>query len=231
MQKLNCVIVEDEPLAADILCDYIHQVPFLHLKEMFKDAITASEFLQTQQADIIFLDIHLPRMKGLDLLRTLSNTPAVIVTTAYHKYAIEGFELNVTDYLLKPFPFNRFLAAINKAGKFIGLQRNEALNHKFTENALFININRRKVKILVDEILFIESKKEYVKIYTETASYTTKLGTKQIEAMLPIDQFKRIHRSFIVAIKKIQTYSRENVEVKNYIIPIGKNFKQRLNLF
>src|SRR5215216_2705218 len=151
MSNLKCIIVEDEPLAAKVLSDYISQVPFLRLEGTFKDAILATDYLTDHHTDLIFLDIHLPKLKGMAFLKTLSHPPAVIITTAYHQYAVEGFDLNVTDYLLKPFEFERFLIAVNKVKIAKGEKQapNESSEKK---DYLFLNVQKKKVKILFSEI-------------------------------------------------------------------------------
>src|SRR6188508_557017 len=146
MSKIRCIIVEDEPLAVKVLADYVLQVPFLELKGTFKDAILATEWLRDNKTDLIFLDIHLPKLKGMAFLKTLNNPPAVIITTAYHQYAVEGFELSVTDYLLKPFEFERFLVAVNKvkSAKSPGIQ---SADKEDLKDYLFITVQKKKVKI------------------------------------------------------------------------------------
>src|SRR5688572_1405065 len=162
MSKLNCIIVEDEPLATKVLTDYINQVPFLELQGTFKDAILATEFLRNQTVDLIFLDIHLPKLKGMAFLKTLKNPPAIIITTAYHQYAVEGFELNVTDYLLKPFEFERFFIAVNKVKT---AQKEKQKQVDDTEkDFIFLNVQKKKVKISFSEIAYVESQREYIKI-------------------------------------------------------------------
>ena len=156
MSKIRCIIVEDEPLATKVLIDYIAQVPFLELKGNFKDAILATEYIRENAVDLIFLDIHLPKLKGMAFLKTLTDPPSVIITTAYHQYAVEGFDLNVRDYLLKPFEFERFLVAVNKV-KAVQPDKNE--NHQ--KDFIFLNVQKKKVKILFSEIIFIESQREY----------------------------------------------------------------------
>ena len=151
MSKLKCIIIEDEPLAVKVLSDYILQVPFLILQGTFKDAILASEYLRNNEVDLIFLDIHLPKLKGMTFLKTLTNPPAVIVTTAYHQYAVEGFNLNVTDYLLKPFEFERFLIAVNKV-KTLDAERNTSVGNPDAKDYLFLNVQKKKVKILLPNI-------------------------------------------------------------------------------
>jgi two-component system LytT family response regulator len=219
LSKIKCIIIEDEPLAAKVLSDYIGEVPFLELQKVFKDAILASEFLQQQEVDLIFLDIHLPKLKGMAFLKTLINPPSVIITTAYHQYAVEGFNLNVTDYLLKPFEFERFLMAVNK----VRAEQKQSSNEG--KDFIFVNVQKRKVRIQFSEILYIESQREYIKIVTTKNVYISKMSTNEIEEMLPPDAFKRIHRSFIVAVNKIESYTAEMVELHGTSIPIGRGYK------
>ena len=224
MSKIKCIIVEDEPLARQILEGYISRVPFLELQESFEDAIDAIEHLRDHLVDLMFLDIHLPEIKGVTFLKTLTDPPAVIITTAYHEYALEGYELNVLDYLLKPFEFERFLTAVNKIKK----QRQSEKATTKTNDYLFVSIQLRKVKIYFSEILYIESQKEYVKIVTHDNSYLTKMSTHEIENILPDSLFKRIHRSFIIAIHKVRSFNSEMVEINGNNIPVGRGYKHVL---
>ena len=227
MSKISCIVIEDEPLAVKVLSDYILQVPFLELKATFKDAIVATEYLRTNHADLIFLDIHLPKLKGMAFLKTLTSPPAVIITTAYHQYAVEGFNLNVTDYLLKPFDFERFLIAVNKVktAKREIQQPNESQQAK---DFIFLNVEKRKVKILFSDIVYIESQREYIKIVTTKKAYVSKMSTHEIEQILPANLFKRIHRSFIISINKIESYTAEVVEVNGVAIPIGRGYRDSI---
>jgi two-component system, LytTR family, response regulator len=230
MSKTKCIIVEDEPLAAKVLSDYIREVSFLELKGTFKDAIAATEFLRDNTIDLIFLDIHLPKLKGMAFLKTLIHPPEVIITTAYHQYAVEGFELNVTDYLLKPIEFERFLVAVNKIAKnstedFRGLA---APAETSVQAGLFLNVQKKKVKILFSDLLYIESQREYVKVVTTKKEYLSKISTHEIEALLPHNLFKRIHRSFIVSIDKIESYTAEEVEINGVTIPVGRDYRDLL---
>jgi DNA-binding LytR/AlgR family response regulator len=224
MSKINCIIIEDEPLAVKILSDYIAQVPFLELKETFKDAILAAGYLRENEIDLMFLDIHLPRLKGMDFIKTLTAKPAIIITTAYHQYAVEGFTLNVTDYLLKPIEFDRFLIAVNKVKVTSASKIPENSDRDF----IFLNIQKKKVKVLYSDICYIESQREYIKIVTTDKEYLPKMSTQEIESLLPAAFFKRIHRSFIVSIQKIEAYSAETVEIKGNSIPIGRGYKEAL---
>lgn len=221
MSKLQCIIVEDEPLARKVLEGYISKLSFLQLTGSFEDAIEAADHLREHKADLMFLDIHLPEIKGLTFLKTLTNPPSVIITTAYHEYALEGYELNVIDYLLKPFEFERFLAAVNKV-------RKQQQPDTRSKDYIFVNVQLKKVKIWFSEILFIESQKEYVKIVTDDNTYLSKMSTSDIEEMLPSDLFKRIHRSFIIAIPKVRSFNSEMVEIKGHSIPIGRGYKDVL---
>ena len=227
MSKIKCIIIEDEPLAVKILADYISQVPFLELQGTFKDAILASDYLRENSTNLIFLDIHLPKLKGMAFLKTLTHPPAVIITTAYHQYAVEGFNLNVTDYLLKPFDFERFLTAVTKVKT---AQRENQKPHESEEikDFIFLNVQKKKVKILFSEIVYIESQREYIKITTTKKEYISKMGTHEIEALLPAHLFKRVHRSFIISISKIESYTAEIVEVNGISIPIGRGYKDVL---
>lgn len=224
MSKINCIIVEDEPLAVKILSDFISQVPFLHLKATFKDAILAADYLRDNYADLIFLDIHLPKLKGMAFLKMLTNPPAVIITTAYHQYAVEGFNLNVTDYLLKPFDFERFLIAVTRV-KTTEKEKNQSNEKEEIKDFIFLNMQKKKVKILFSDILYIESQREYIKIITIKKEYISKMGTHEIEELLPANLFKRIHRSFIVSLSKIESYTAEIVEINGLSIPIGRGYR------
>jgi two-component system, LytTR family, response regulator len=228
MPNITCIIVEDEPLAAKVLSDYISQVPFLELKGKFKDAIVATDYLRDNTVDLIFLDIHLPKLKGMAFLKTLIHPPAVIITTAYHQYAVEGFNLNVTDYLLKPFEFERFLTAVSKVRSGVGGAEKQTSDDKGVKDHLFVSIQKKKVKILFSEILYIESQREYVKIVTLAREYLSKISTHEIEGLLPPGIFKRVHRSFIISIDKIESYTSEEVEIRGMSIPVGRDYRHIL---
>ena len=227
MSKIKCIIIEDEPLAVKVLSDYISQVPFLELQGSFKDAILATDWLRDNNTDLIFLDIHLPKLKGMAFLKTLTHPPAVIITTAYHQYAVEGFDLNVTDYLLKPFEFERFLIAVTKV-KTAEREKQKSNESQEIKDFIFLNVQKKKVKILFSEIVYIESQREYIKITTTKKVYISKMSTHEMEALLPANLFKRIHRSFIVSISKIESYTAETVEVNGVSIPIGRGYRDIL---
>ncbi len=232
MSNITCIIVEDEPLAVKVLADYIAQVPFLEPKGTFKDAILAADYLRNHPVDLIFLDIHLPKLKGMAFLKMLAHPPAVIITTAYHQYAVEGFALNVTDYLLKPIEFERFLTAVAK------VRTVRTPKPEFPENSekssepkdyLFVNVQKKNVKILFSDIVYVESQREYIKIVTGKAEYLSKMSTHEIEALLPAHLFKRVHRSFIISVSKIDAYTAEAVEVNGVSIPVGRGYREVLD--
>ncbi len=230
MSNIKCIIVEDEPLAVKVLSDYISQVPFLELLATFKDAILATEWLRHNITDLIFLDIHLPKLKGMAFLKTLIDPPAVIVTTAYHQYAVEGFNLNVTDYLLKPFDFERFLIAVNKV-KSGQTEKQKSNDISEIKDFIFLNAERKKVKILFSEIVYIESQKEYIKIVTTKREYISKMATHEMEELLPANLFKRIHRSYIISVSKIESYTAEMVDLNGVSIPIGRGYRDIIETF
>ena len=227
MQKFNCLIVEDEPLAAEVLEDYINQVSFLALTAKCRDAFIAMEKLQAEKIDLIFLDIHLPKLKGLEFIRTLKNPPPIIITSAYQEYALQGYELNIIDYLLKPIEFSRFLMAVNKLN--VGKENvfsEKNLNLPTERPYLFFSVSKKKVRIFLDEILYIESLKEYIRITTLNKSILTKFQLGQVEELLAKNNFLRVHRSFIVAKDKIDAFSAIDIEIKGKEIPIGRSYKE-----
>lgn len=234
MPDLRCIIVEDEPLAAKVLTQYISQIPFLQLEGTFKDAILATDWLRHHSTELIFLDIHLPKLKGMAFLKTLSHPPAVIITTAYHQYAVEGFDMNVTDYLLKPFEFDRFLIAVNKvktvqpaASEVVeGIKKDKsATEESANKDYIFLQADRKKVKILFADIMYIESQREYIKVVTTKKEYLSKMSTHEIENLLPAHLFKRIHRSFIISLSKVESYTADMVELNGISIPIGRGYR------
>lgn len=226
MSELKCIIVEDEPLATKVLTDYISQLPFLVLQGTFKDAILATDWLRQHETDLIFLDIHLPKLRGMAFLKTLIDPPSVIITTAYQEYAVEGFNLNVSDYLLKPFEFERFLVAVNKVKAFNNEKQKSPDSPP--KDFIFLTSQKRKIKILFSEIIYIESQEEYIKIVTPKKVYFSKITTNEMESMLPSHLFKRIHRSYIISINRIESYTVEEVMVNGMVFPIGRSYREVL---
>jgi DNA-binding LytR/AlgR family response regulator len=222
---MKCIIVEDEPIAAEILADYVSQTPFLELTHVCSDALAALEIVRTEPVEVLFLDINLPKLNGMEFLKTLRRPPKVIITTAYHEYAVEGFDLQVVDYLLKPIEFSRFMKAAQKLLSPVRVQES-AISDKPIRPFYFFSVSKRAVKIHLDEILYIESLKDSVTIRTATKSYPTGYQLGELEEMLRNDNFLRIHRSFLVAMEKIISFSSTEVEVGDRILPIGRSHKE-----
>ena len=226
MQVLNCLIVEDEPLAAHVIRDYITQVPGLQLKGICEDVFLPNELLRTEKIDLLFLDINLPGMNGIDFLKILNGKFQIILTTAYHEYAIDGFNLNVVDYLLKPIEFGRFLQAVNKVydRKVPEIRRDtlEDQRGKF----YFFNTDKKKVKVNAADILYIESLKDYVKIHTSEKIIVTKFQIGELDQFLNEKRFVRIHKSYIVNCEKITAYNASEIEIGTVILPLGRTYKE-----
>lgn len=229
MSNYNCIIVEDEPLAAEVLQDYISQVSFLTLKGVCTDALYAMEMLQKEKIDLMFLDIHLPKLKGLDFLKTLTHPPKVIFTTAHHEYAINGYELNALDYLLKPIEFSRFCQAVNKMNNLPGSVATIQEPTNTEKGFYYFNVGKKKIKLFTDDILYIESVKEYVKVVTKDKSIITKFMLSQMEELMTKNNFLRIHRSFLVSKSKIDAFTATDVEINNKLLPIGRSYKEAVH--
>jgi len=225
MKTLRCLIIEDEPLAAEILSDHITALQQLELVGICSNAVQAMNALQENTIDLIFLDLHLPRIKGFEFLQSLANPPQVIVTTAYQEYALQGYEYNVVDYLLKPIEFPRFLKAIQKL-RYLEKQRNQQQSGTKQRPYLFFNVNKKKVRVYLDEILYIESLRDYVRIYQGSGSIVSKISISHLERQLPADRFQRIHRSFLINTAAIKVYDATTVEIKDQVIPIGRNYRK-----
>lgn len=227
---VKCIIVDDEPMARDVVRRYIQMVPTLKLTGEFGNAIDATIFLQEQPVDMIFLDIKMPQLSGTEFVRSLRHAPKIIFTTAHKEYAHEGFELDVTDYLLKPISFDRFLRAVNKAfpQKQQELERqgaNAGEESKPAPSFIYLRVERKMTKVLLDDILYIESDRDYVKVFTRKGFIITRQTIASVEAMLSDSLFVRIHRSFIVSLSKIGSFTSETVEVGNKELPIGKLYR------
>ena len=228
---VRCIAVDDENLALDLLEDDIRKVPFLELAGKYRSGFEALEILQKEQIDLIFLDIQMPDISGIQFLKSLPRKPLVIFTTAYEQYALEGFELDVIDYLLKPYTFERFLKAVNKAQDYLSVQEkvqnmNSTGEIPPTPEFIFVKADYKLVKIEIAEIQYIESLKDYIKIYVVEKPVITLSSMKSVEEKLPSNDFIRVHRSFMVNIRKIQYIHRNYIMVGNKEIPIGENYKE-----
>lgn len=222
---IKCLILDDEQPAINILKTFVKKVPFLHLVKATTDAFHALDILQNQIVDLLFIDIQMPDLTGIEFIKSLEKRPMIIFTTAFDEYAMQGFELDVIDYLLKPIPFDRFLKASNKALKNFKI---EHPNSEQASNFLIVKVDYQNVKISFDDILYVEGLKDYVKIYTNEKMVMTRLNLKGIGTKLPERRFLRIHRSFIVPFDKITTFQKSQVTIGNKIIPVGESYKQTL---
>jgi two-component system, LytTR family, response regulator len=224
---IRCLIVDDEPPAREIIRRYIEQVSSLQLAGECANAIQAFTFLQQQPVDLLFLDIRMPQLNGNDFLKTLKNPPKVIFTTAHSEYAVEGYELDAVDYLLKPVPFDRFLKAVNKAYQLTAAKHDIPAATEETRNDSFVyfRADRKMVKVMLDDILYIESMKDYIKIITKTGTIITKQSISSVEAMLPEKKFIRTHRSFIVSLDKIKSFTSELIDIAATEVPVGKLYR------
>lgn len=235
---INVIIVDDEPLAQDVLETYIGKLPDVNLVQKCNNALEANEALKNHDIDLMFLDIQMPQLTGIDFLKTLKKAPEVIFTTAYPNYAVEGFELNAIDYLLKPISFERFIKAVNKATDQIELKRGSGtaapvVNTDATAtDFIFVKADKKLVKIHYGDIIYIEGLKDYVIIRMENSRVITLQTMKSLESKLPANLFKRIHRSYIVALGEIRAVVGNMVEVqekgKAKHLPIGKNYREEL---
>ena len=224
---MNCLIVDDEPLAQQVIEEFAGRLGFLHVLGKCSSAVEAAEFLRNNQVDLIFLDIHMPRLSGLDLISSLHNPPQFILVTAYSEYALQGFNVNATDYLMKPVPFERFLKAVNKAYDLHRL-RNQSVGSSSGQALRYILVKSgyQTIKIMLDSIYYIEGLKDYVKIYTDAKKPVLSLLTlKGLVETLPEDKFLRIHKSFIVCTDHITSMSRNQVLIGDRRIPVGENFR------
>jgi DNA-binding LytR/AlgR family response regulator len=219
---MKCIIVDDEPLAIEILEAYVARIDELELTGTFRNAIAAFSFIQQNPVDLIFLDIEMPKLSGIEFLKTLKNSPKVIITTAYRDYAIEGFELEVVDYLLKPIPFERFLKSV---GKVLARVDTPAVPQVAQDSFIYFKVDKKMVKTRIADILYIESIKDYVKVRTAEKEIITQQKISYLDESLPRQQFLRIHRSFIVNLDRIDAYTATDVEINKFKVPIGRNYK------
>lgn len=228
--KLNCVIVEDEPLARNLLTDYVKKVSSLNLIEACSNPLKAMDVLRSHSVDLLFLDVQMPDLTGISLLKILQKKPLVILTTAYSEYALEGYELDVTDYLLKPITFERFLRAIDKVTERLENKQQLPITERLSTDSappfVFVKDGTKLVKVKLDDILYVEGLKDYVTIHTRTQKVISLQRLKALEDQLPSDKFIRIHNSFIIALSAIDVIHKGDVQIGATLIPIGETYKK-----
>lgn len=227
MKKLNCIIADDEPIARQILENYVDAIPYLNLVASCKNAFEVLGILQEKEIDILFLDINMPKLSGLSLLKTLQKRPNVIITTAYPEYAIEGFELSVTDYLVKPFSLERFMQAVQKVNKKAVIKTTTVIQEKETTNSIFVKSDKKIIKLNFNEIYYAEAYGNYVKIFADKMILTPQTLSDFLNKLTK--DFIRIHKSFIINFKHLKMIDGNQVILQNDAkLPIGKSYKKEL---
>jgi len=223
MDRYTCIIIEDEPLALEKTKVFVNKVPFLQLSATFDNALNGLAYLKNNKVDVLFLDINMDELSGIELLESSKINSQVIITTAYQEYALKGYELQITDYLLKPFTFNRFLQAVNKA--------QENLSQRISDKQLdfiFVKTENRLEKITINDILYIEGMRDYLRIHTVNKKIMTLQSFSELEQLLPAHLVCRVHKSYMVAVNKIESIERSEIKIGNVIIPVSVTYKDLL---
>ena len=229
---ISCIAIDDEPLALRQIAEYIEKTPFLDIKATFESAIEALDFLNNNKVDLMFVDIQMPDLSGMDLVKSLEQRPEIIFTTAFSKFAVEGFKVDALDYLLKPLDYASFLKAANKAHTHFESLRIGSENLKISSDHLFIKSEYKVIRIEIDKILYIEGMREYVRIHLENSKpVMTLLSMKKIEQKLPSTRFMRVHRSYIVNLEKITTIERSRIIFADVYIPVSEQYKEKLQKY
>jgi DNA-binding LytR/AlgR family response regulator len=227
--NIRCLVIDDEPLAQRVIERYAENLSYLQIVKKCNTAIEAIEVLHHESIDLLFLDINMPKLTGIDFLRTLKNPPLVIITTAYAEYAIQGYELDVVDYLMKPFAFERFYKAVQKAEEILNVREIQHFENKELEKGeddfIFVKSSKKTYKVNLSDILYIEALGDYVKIHTTDKMIVSYQSLKNIETLLPPKQFPRIHKSFIIALSRIDLIEGNQVKIRDRMLPVGTNFK------
>jgi two-component system, LytTR family, response regulator len=221
MDKYTCIIIEDEPLALEKTKDFVNKVPFLNLRATFDNALNGLTYLNNNKVDVLFLDINMDELSGIELLESSKINSQVIITTAYQQYALKGYELQITDYLLKPFTFNRFLQAVNKAQENLVHHTSDA-----QPDFIFVKTENRLEKIMLNEIVFIEGMRDYLRIHTVNKKIMTLQNFSELEKLIPSSLVCRVHKSYMVALNKIDSIERSRIKIADQLIPISETYKE-----
>lgn len=225
--KIKCVIIDDERLAIEVIENHLKSFDNMEIVASFDNPLKAYPILEREKVDVIFLDINMPQMTGFSFIENLSNKPLIVITTAYREYAVRSFELNVLDYLVKPIPFNRFLKTINKIYQQVYMNSAGGDSNLQQEPHIFLKVNKKLLKINLNDILFIESLKDYIKVITTLEDYVVHKSLSAITEELPQSSFIRVHRSFTISINKIIALEGNTIEISNKKIPIGRNYLKK----
>jgi len=220
--KLNCIIIDDEPLSQDVLEDFVKACPELRLVTICNDALEAGELLKKESIDLLFLDINMPRLSGIGFIKSLKEPPLVILVTAYPEYAIDGFEIEALDYLLKPVAFGRFRTAVNRAVERFSTKEDKSVQH------LMVRSNKKNYRINFDEIIYLEAQGDYVRFITEGLSLMVHGTMKEFLEQLPVNQFERIHKSYVIALDKVVYLEGNQVKLGEYKLPVSLSYKDAL---
>jgi two-component system LytT family response regulator len=222
--KIKCVLIDDEPLAMKVLQNYFNNFADFEITGTFNNALEALEFINSNTVDAVFLDINMPMMTGFELIRLIEYKTKIIITTAFREFAAESYDLDVLDYLVKPIPLPRFIKCIHKIEADFNLKNNIKIEPHKIEPHIFIKVDKKMVKITIDEILFIEGMKEYIKVVTTDKTYITHKSLTSLSEELPADRFMRIHKSYTIAIDKVKSIEGNRIQILTYTLPIGRNY-------
>jgi two-component system LytT family response regulator len=226
--KIKCVLIDDEPLATKVLLNYFTNFSDFEIIGTFYNPIEALEFINNNTIDVVFLDIHMPVMTGFELIKLIEYKTKIVITTAFREFAAESYELDVLDYLVKPIPLPRFIKCIHKIEAEFNLKNNIKVESHRIEPYIFIKVDKKMIKITLDEILFIEGMKEYIKVVTTDKTYITHKSLTSLSEELPLDRFMRIHKSYTIAIDKVKSREGNRIQILSYTLPIGRNYSKEV---
>lgn len=230
MQKIRCIAIDDELLALDVMADYIRKIPFLELAGTFDNVLEALPLVEKGQADLVFLDIQMPQLTGMQFMKLIQGKARTILTTAYPQYALDSYDHDAVDYLLKPIAFDRFYRSVQKAAAILQPQQQEIMPDRIlpaeTPSYIFVKTDSRMVKVLLSEILFVEGLKDYVAIHTLTEKIITLQNMKRMEVILPLPRFARVHKSYLVSMEKIDAIERSRLFIGQHVIPVGDTYRE-----
>ncbi|MCV9933199.1 LytTR family DNA-binding domain-containing protein [Flavobacterium sp. LS1R47] len=226
--KIKCVLIDDEPLAIKVLQNYFTNFTDFEITGTFVNALEALDFINNNSVDAVFLDINMPMMTGFELISLIENKTKVIITTAFREFAAESYDLEVLDYLVKPIPLPRFIKCINKITTEYNLKNNIKVENHRVEPHLFIKVDKKMIKINIDEILFVEGMKEYIKVITLDKTYITHKSLTALSDELPADRFMRIHKSYLIAVNKVKSIEGNRIQIQSFTLPIGRNYSKEV---
>lgn len=226
--KIKCVLIDDEPLAIKVLQNYFNNFTDFEVVATFNNSLEALDFINNTPVDAVFLDINMPMMTGFELISLIENKTKVIITTAFREFAAESYDLDVLDYLVKPIPLPRFIKCINKITTEFNLKNNIKVETSKGDSHIFIKVDKKMMKINIEEILFVEGMKEYIKVVTPDKTYITHKSLTSLSEELPSDRFLRIHKSYVIALNKVKSIEGNRIQIQSYTIPIGRNYSKEV---